>query len=33
MQAHTFLVESLSRERVLLNGVKEEAFDKKLHRV
>ena len=30
MQAHTFLMERLSREMLILNGVKEEAFDKKL---
>jgi ATP-dependent Zn protease len=30
MQAHTFLMERLSREVVILNGAKEEAFDKKL---
>ena len=30
MQAHTFLMERLSREVVILNAAKEEAFDKKL---
>ena len=30
LQAHTFLMERLSREVVLLNNIKEEAFDKKL---
>ncbi|WP_345991244.1 AAA family ATPase [Sulfurimonas sp. HSL-1716] len=30
LQAHTFLMERLSREYMMVNGVKEEAFDKKL---
>ena len=30
LQAHTFLMERLSREVVILNAAKEEAFDKKL---
>ncbi|MDD2357253.1 MAG: AAA family ATPase [Thiovulaceae bacterium] len=30
LQAHTFLMERLSREVVILNATKEEAFDKKL---
>ena len=30
LQAHTFLMERLGREQVLINGEKEDAFDKKL---
>jgi ATP-dependent Zn protease len=30
MQAHTFLMERLGRESILVNGVKEEAYSKKL---
>jgi ATP-dependent Zn protease len=30
IQAHTFLMERLRREQVLVNGAKEEAFDRKL---
>lgn len=30
LQAHTFLMERLSHETVMISGVKEEAFDKKL---